>query len=166
MRRRAVGGSGTALGEAPEPWRRRDAAVVALVVALGVVGLVVTWVGISGTAKLTPQARWLGFGIASLMLTGFAMVGWLVLGLTRVAATPARWCASAGRGAVGRRGRGHRMVLVLVTDSVSRPRAARYHLAHCPLLAGKDVRWLDAATLAFARTPSPAASALTPVVEL
>lgn len=164
VRRRAIGGTGTALGETPEPWRRRDAAVVGLVVGLGVVGLIITWIGISGTARLTPQARWLGLGIASLLLAGFAMVGWLVLGLTRV--------AILRREVVRRLDRTEPVAEAAVTAEVPTgdrfgiaTGMRRYHLAHCPLLAGKDVRWLDAKTLAFADT-EPCGICAAPVVEL
>jgi hypothetical protein len=69
-----------------EPWTRLDLIVVGVVCAVALGGLIIAWAGISGTVQLPAQARWLGLGIASVILGGLAMVGWLVVGLARVGA--------------------------------------------------------------------------------
>ncbi|MBA3742334.1 hypothetical protein [Sporichthya sp.] len=73
------------LHDGPEPWSRRDAVAVAVVLLLALIGLVIGWLGVSDTVDLDSQTGWLGFGIAAVILGGFGMVIWLLLGLRRVA---------------------------------------------------------------------------------
>ena len=69
-RRAARAQAGTATVRT-EPWTRLDVVVVAVVCAVALAGLIIAWAGISGTARLPAQARWLGLSIASLIL-GYA----------------------------------------------------------------------------------------------
>jgi hypothetical protein len=122
--------------DGPEPWARRDGVVVAVVLVLAVIGLVIGWLGVSDTVDLNGQTRWLGFGIGALILGGFAMVFWLLMGLRRVATL-------------------RREVLVALDGSHPQPVAAtpvltdrqglatvpgmrRFHLASCQMLEGKS----------------------------
>ena len=131
----------------PEPWVRGDALVTAVLAALGLVGLVIGWVGISGTVDLDSQMRWLAFGITALIVGGAGMVLWLLAGLRAVtdlkrevlteiearlpvAAQAAAPAAVAGFGTV--------------------PGMRRYHHPRCTMLAGKDATWADATAHAAA----------------
>lgn len=126
----------------PEPWSRRDAAVPALLTAVGLVLLVWGWFGISGTVDLDSQTRWLALGILGLIVGGLGMVVWLLLGLRAVTALkhdvlvdlearlPApREAASAAATAPAGLG--------------TVPGMRRYHRADCLMLAGKDATWAD-----------------------
>jgi ABC-type transport system involved in cytochrome c biogenesis permease component len=104
-------------------------------VGLAALLLVLSWIGASDTTEVAAQVRWLNVGV----------VGILVLGAATAAMT------MAGRQAVGRRrqrllpdlsaplafptavpGAADRIVAV--------PRMRRYHVASCPLVAGKAAR--------------------------
>lgn len=138
----------------PEPWGRGAVAAALVLVALGLIGLVVGWVGISDSADMEEQARWLALSIGSLIVAGFGMVAWLLAGLVAVgtlrrtvlrdvaARAPANWAALSFAAppseALGRFG--------IATGM------RRYHRPECDLLAGKTVRWLDAQALEFAVT--------------
>jgi hypothetical protein len=136
QRRRAVGATRRS-HDAQEPWRRRDAAGLVVVGALGVAGLVTTWVGISGTVRLSAQARWLGLGIGSVILAGCAMVGWLVLGMLRISVLrheviSALNARDAAVGTAPAEPVGEHMFGVA-------PGMRRYHRPDCRLLVGKKV---------------------------
>jgi hypothetical protein len=140
-----------------EPWAKGDAVVVAVVLVLAVAGLVIGWFGISDTVGLNSQTRWLGFGIGALLLGGFGMVAWLLVGLRSVAMlrrevlteldrrhpAPAR-SADAAAGVTERQG------------YAAANGMRRYHRDGCQLLAGKDVTFTDeAAQRSAGRTPCP-----------
>ena len=67
----------------PEPWVRGDALLTALLVGLGLVGLVIGWYRVSGSVDLDSQMRWLAFGITALIVGGAGMVLWLLAGCAR-----------------------------------------------------------------------------------
>lgn len=137
--------------DGPEPWARRDALAVALVLLVALVGLAIGWFGVSGTVELNDQTRWLGVGIAALIVGGFGMVVWLLLGLRRVAVLRRAVLTALDRqhpepGRVTTR-------TPELTDSqifgtVSGMR--RYHAAGCQLLLGKPVTFAEAAVHANA----------------
>ncbi|MGQ0467953.1 MAG: hypothetical protein ACT4QG_21870 [Sporichthyaceae bacterium] len=139
------------LVEREEPWGVGPLVLFAILAGLGLTGMVVGWAGISGTADLEEQARWLGLGIASLILAGFGMVAWLLAGLVsvgtlrrsvvrdlalRTAAEPRSAEETGEQAPVGTFGIGSGMT--------------RYHRSECDILAGKNVRWLDSEALKFA----------------
>jgi hypothetical protein len=111
---------------------------LAVVGAAGLVGLVVTWVGISGTVRLSTQARWLGLGIGSLILAGFAMVGWLIVGLLRISALR-RDVVAALNARTAAAGAGPTADSVGVPLFGVAPGMRRYHRPDCLLLVGKKV---------------------------
>lgn len=126
--------------DGPEPWARRDAVVVAVVLLLAVIGMVVGWLGVSDTVDLDDQTGWLGFGIGALILGGFAMVFWLLMGLRRVAVLRREVMTE-----VNRRRPGPVSTVADLTERhglATAPGMRRYHLASCQMLEGK------AATLA------------------
>lgn len=118
-----------------EPWARRDAIVVAVVLALAVVGLVLGWLGVSDTVDLNAQTRWLGFGIGALIVGGFAMVFWLLMGLVRVAVLRREVLAELDR----RHPEQARTSPVLTERQglATAPGMRRFHLTTCQLMEGK-----------------------------
>lgn len=146
----ARNGRARRLHDGPEPWARRDVLLPALLTVLGLVGLVVGWLGISDTVSLSRQSRWLGLGIGAVVLGALGVVLWLVAGLTNLGRLRREVLADLARRAA--------------EDARSQPdevieHAARWgivagmrhhHRAGCELLEGKAVRWLDAAEVAAA----------------
>ena len=132
--------------DGPEPWSRRDAVVVAVVLLLAVIGLVVGWLGVSDTVDLDSQTGWLGVGIAALIVGGFGMTVWLLLGLRRVAVLRREVLTTLDR----RHPEPARAeARAAVTDRQQLGTVAgmrRYHAAGCQLLLGKDVTFADAGT--------------------
>jgi ABC-type nickel/cobalt efflux system permease component RcnA len=126
-----------------EPWARRDALLPGLLTALGLIGLIVGWLGISNTVALSRQSRWLGLGIGAVVLGGLGVVLWLFAGLTNL-------------GRLRREVLGE-LALRAAEDAQDDPFEAahdarfgiatgmrRHHRADCELLAGKTVTWLEA----------------------
>lgn len=131
--------------DGPEPWSRRDAVIVAVVLLLAVAGLVIGWFGVSDTVDLDSQTGWLGVGIGALIVGGFGMTVWLLLGLRRVAVLRREVLTTLDRQHPAARtaaptGLTDRQRLGTV------PGMRRYHGANCQLLLGKDVRFADAGT--------------------
>lgn len=134
----------------PEPWSRRDAVAVAAILLVAVVGLVVGWLGVSDTVDLDSQTSWLGVGIAALIVGGFGMVLWLLLGLRRVAVLRREVLATLER-------RHPEPLRVPVPAELTEhqrcgtvPGMRRYHAADCQLLLGKQVTYAEAAAHAEA----------------
>jgi hypothetical protein len=134
-----------------EPWNGLAVVVAAVLVGLGLLGMAVGWYGISDTADLESQARWLGLGIGSLVLAGFGMVVWLLLGLISVATlrrevvrdlTARRNARATAEPETGE--------LAPVGTFGIATGMRRYHRAECDILVGKNVRWLDHEALGFA----------------
>jgi hypothetical protein len=117
-------------------------------------GLVVGWVGVSGTVRLDTQAGWLGLGIASMLLGTLGMVGWLVIGLAAVTRLRRTVIEDLTARSVRREAAHPAQVEAADGDRLFGITAGmrRYHRAECELLAGKEPRWLDEQALVFAGT--------------
>jgi ABC-type nickel/cobalt efflux system permease component RcnA len=129
--------------DGPEPWIRRDLIVVAVVLAVAVIGIVLGWLGVSDTVDLNDQTRWLGFGIGALILGGFAMVFWLLLGLRSVAVLRREVMVE-----VNRRHPEPVRTPAILTDShglATVPGMRRFHLGTCQMLEGKTATFATAA---------------------
>ncbi|MGQ0844018.1 MAG: hypothetical protein ACT4QF_07765 [Sporichthyaceae bacterium] len=158
-RHRSVAERGTrpAVLDRPEPWNRFAAFVTAVLVGLGLIGMFVGWFGTSGTADLESQAGWLALGIGSLILAGFGMVVWLLLGLIAVGALrrevvadlTARRAARAGE-AVSAGAEAEAAAHASAGQFGIATGMRRFHRDGCDILVGKNVRWLDREALHFA----------------
>jgi len=124
------------------PWRKRDRTIVVGGCALGLFGLGICSWGGGGEVDLSDQLHWLVGGIVSVALSSLGLAYWLLSGLRTVrletagvfgAVTANRAPATVAAGSAG---------LVTAAGMV------RYHRPECPLVAGKTVRELDAATIA------------------
>jgi hypothetical protein len=150
-RRRSAADGGTAapVTDRDEPWGRGPLVLLVVLAGLGALGMIVGWVGVSGTADLEEQARWLGVGIGSLILAGIGMVAWLVAGLVSLATlrrSVLRDLAVRYPAEVTARREETAPLQTVGTFGIAAG-MRRYHRADCDLLVGKDVRWLDAAAL-------------------
>jgi hypothetical protein len=152
LRRPATRNARVRRHDGAEPWARRHAVLPAVLTAIGLIGLIVGWTGISDTVSLSRQSRWLGLGIGSVVLGGLGVVLWLFVGLTNLGRL--------------RREVLHELALRAAQDAAEHPVDAveadtrfgfvtgmrRHHRAHCELLVGKDVTWLSAAEVADTAT--------------
>ncbi|MGQ0625659.1 MAG: hypothetical protein ACT4PP_13560 [Sporichthyaceae bacterium] len=137
-------------GEVPAPWCRRDGVVCGLLGAIGVVGLVLCWVGATGEAIWREQLAWLLGAIFATALVMFAAMIWVLVGLRRV------------RHGFRDLRRDQRVALGLTRTAQAVPNPAvaaehvlvtsrqmtRAHLPECLLVRGKQTTALPAAELA------------------
>lgn len=127
--------------------------VLLLLLAVGLIGMIIGWAGISGTADLKKQTRWLGFGIGSLIVAGLGMVTWLVAGLVSIAKLRRgvmRDLAVRYPEAENARGSEETAQHQAVGTFGIATGMRRYHRADCDILVDKEVRWLDSESLHFA----------------
>lgn len=123
----------------PEPWGRREALVTAVPAVAGLVLIVWGWYGASGTVDLDSQTRWLAVGICGLIVGGFGMVAWLLLGLRAVTALKHEVLAELES----------RLPAPEAASPAAAPAAAlgtvpgmrRYHRPDCLMIAGKNASW-------------------------
>jgi hypothetical protein len=128
--------------EGAEPWGRSGLVVLAVLLVLGVAGITVGWAGAGGKATLDDQRGWLGLAIAALILTGFVMAGWLLVGMRRIALLRAPVVAEVRRRKRAELAARPRVVRVEVdppSGFAVLPGTRRYHRPDCLLLTGKDV---------------------------
>jgi hypothetical protein len=124
-----------------EPWDRRHLIGFTVSTALGAGLLGASYLGVSAEVHLKDQVPFLDLGIAGLLVGTIGGVRWLAAVLKSVRVRKAAALALVRSrfvpaGTVG---------LVGPTEGlVAAARMTRYHLAGCPLVAGKDV---SAATL-------------------
>jgi hypothetical protein len=121
------------VGVAPSPWTAGQRLVLAVLLAVGVGGLVAGYTGTSGTLRVGHQVVWIDLAGAALLVSGAGVVLFL----------------TAGRRAIGRRRLGlfgdvveGEAVAALATgvaagDLVSAPTMTKYHRADCSFVAGK-----------------------------
>lgn len=131
--------------DGPEPWSRRDAAAVAVILLVAVIGLVVGWFGVSDTVDLDSQTGWLGVGIGALIVGGFGMVVWLLLGLRRVAGLRREVLTELDRQHPAPTARAAARDLTVSQKFGTVAGMRRYHAADCQLLAGKAVTYAEPA---------------------
>jgi hypothetical protein len=124
------------------PWRMRDRKIVLAGCAVGLVGLGICSWGGSGEVDLSDQLHWLVGGILCVALSAACLAYWLLSGLRTVRLEMARVFATVTPNRVPTGVPAGRAALVTVAGMV------RYHRPECPLVAGKTVRELDAATIA------------------
>jgi hypothetical protein len=120
--------------------------------------MVAGWVGISGTVQLTTQTQWLALGIGSLILAGFAMVGWLVAGTVRITALRRGVVAELNARSIAAEATAAGTPTTSTTSTSEMygvaPGMRRYHRPDCRLLIDKRATFDSSAVHAAAgRTP-------------
>jgi hypothetical protein len=118
------------------PWSSADVFVLAGAGVLGVVLLVVSWIGTSASDTLGEQTGWIGIGIGSLAAVALGGSHWLLQGRRAVGRRRRVWMTAerARRTAARRAG-----APVANAGFVAGGAMTRYHRPHCPLVAGKQV---------------------------
>jgi hypothetical protein len=126
----------TAMVSRTAPWSSADVVVLAGAGVLGVVLLVVSWIGTSARDTLAEQTGWIGIGIASLAAAALGGSHWLLQGRRAVGRRRRVWMTAerARRAAARRAG-----APVVTAGFVAGAAMTRYHRPHCPLVAGKPV---------------------------
>lgn len=130
-------------------WSVNDVTTLAVRFGFGAALVALAWVGASGSAELETQAKWVGLGVAGVIVSGVGAALFLLSGLRRVwraihslASLPAAACPSRRRVEEDRTrlaadetdaSTGRQYVVVSVLG------VTKYHNASCPLVAGKSV---------------------------
>jgi hypothetical protein len=121
------------VGVTPSPWTTMQRLLLAVLLAVGVVGLIAGYTGTSGTLRVSRQVGWVNVAGAALLVSGAGVVLFL----------------TAGRREIGRRrlslfGGAEGAVVAVETasalsaaDLVSAPTMTKYHRADCPFVTGK-----------------------------
>jgi hypothetical protein len=126
---------------ADSPWRVSSALALVRSMGLSIAGIATAWIGCSTTADLVTQTRWLAVGGGALILGGWAMTRWLVLGFREVrsarAALPPRLSGLAHPDAGS-------LFRAAPTRLYAPAGARHFHRAECQLVVGKK---LDQRTL-------------------
>ena len=124
-----------AVGVAPSPWTAKQRLFLAVLLALGVIGLIAGYTGTSGTLRVSRQVAWLNVAGASLLVSGAGVVLFL----------------TAGRREIGRRRLGLFGDVVeeaapaglaggrSAADLVAAATMTKYHRADCSFVEGKTV---------------------------
>lgn len=138
------------------PWKTGDVVALSLLVGLGLVLLIVSWWGTSGTTEFAAHLGWLAVGAGGVVVSALGMGLWLFVGRQRVAvrygvlAAGARQYAVAAEGASLEASRGggeadqreSRCKAPSLDDArpVANAQMSRYHRPGCLLVKGKQVR--------------------------
>jgi hypothetical protein len=140
------------LPDGPEPWGRRDAVLPGVLIALGVLGLVIGWFGISDAVALERQMRWLALGIVGLIVGGFGMVMWLLFGLVTVGRLRRAVMHEIDRRATAAESLAAPRVQVQAETTAfgAAPGMRHYHRADCLLLQGKQASFAETTEFAEA----------------
>jgi len=119
----------------PYPWRVEDLLRWYVALGLSLLGLAVSWWGISGTLRLSRSITWIDVAVLSLVVGGLGNTRWLLQGRRAVAARRRTELPDAAE-LLGRR-----RVQPSYDDDVRLAVAGtrRHHSTACPAVQGKDV---------------------------
>jgi hypothetical protein len=116
------------------PWHVRDVQRLLLTLTIATIGLIGSWVGISGTLVPSRQMLWLAIAIGSVAVGGLGVMRWLLSSFRSVRIRQSRMVDGVAA----------RLVLDEprpAADSsqplVTAARMTHFHLADCPLMDGK-----------------------------
>lgn len=131
--------------ESLPPWNFGDQLRLGVTTLVGAVGLLVSWVLISGEPIWTSQIRWLAAGVTAIIVAGVGCGLWLLQGLrqvrerkrvilTHMVALTTMVPLDLDDGTLDAAGR----------RRCTAPRMTRYHRGACLLVQGKPVVWSSA----------------------
>jgi hypothetical protein len=137
----------------PVPWRLPNLLLLTTTTTVGLLLVLVAWAGASGSVQIDTQVRWVNVGTAGVIVLGCGNVLWFLSG-RRAVGELRRLVTSRLRPAV------HGHADSVAADAapagvlVATQKMSRYHLAACPLAAGKAaVPATEAAHRAAGRRP-------------
>ena len=123
----------------PLPWRPGEAIWTSVLNIVGAVVVLIGWLGVSGTARLSHQYGWTSVAVAGLVIAAFGNGLWLLGGRRAVGVRRRRLLADAPEGSV-------EIIPSTATTSptaddrpVTAPAMTRYHRPGCILVRAKDV---------------------------
>jgi hypothetical protein len=125
-----------AVGVAPSPWSTHQRLLLAVLITLGVVGLIASYTGTSATLRVSRQVVWLNVAGAALLVSGAGVVLFLTAGRREIGRRRLSLfgdvdeSGSAPAAFLGSRA---------ATDLVAGATMTRYHWADCPFVEGKQV---------------------------
>ena len=117
------------------PWTAKQRLMLAVLLAIGVVGLIAGYTGTSGTLRVSRQVVWLNVAGAALLFSGAGVV--LFLTAARREIGRRRLSLFGDLGAVGGTAVDMRADLS-AADLVTAPTMTKYHRADCSFVDGKE----------------------------
>ena len=114
------------------PWNAKQRLMLAVLLALGVVGLIAGYIGTSGTLRVSKQVAWVNLAGAALLVSGAGIV--LFLTGARREIGRRRLSLFGDLGAVETVDRGADFS---AADLVTAPTMTKYHRADCSFVDGK-----------------------------
>jgi hypothetical protein len=124
------------------PWTRRTLVFAVTAMALGVLLVVVAWIGASGERQLSPQVVWVNLAVVGSAIAAVGQATWLLQGRRAVGVLRHQVLPDRER---PRRPAAPPIAPVAATGVVAIAGSGRYHRPDCLLVAGKDVDGVDAA---------------------
>ncbi|MBA3741634.1 hypothetical protein [Sporichthya sp.] len=143
------------------PWRKADSLLSSAVTLVGLVGVGIAWVGVSGEADFDNQQSWLMVAIGAGVILGLGMSWWLLVGFREVRRAQREFVAdlrltrkllpTTGEPALSRAARPAAVAPAHSDDLVTGERMTLVHRSTCPMVAGKPIVNLDRAQAAARR---------------
>lgn len=126
----------------PYPWLVPDLFRWFFLLGLSIVGIVMSWWAVSGTARTSSQLTWLDVGVAAVILAGLGNMTWLLQGRRAVAVRRREIFAALA-------GLGSPPDLAATADDdgirVAVPGTSRHHRPGCPSVQGKPIERMSLA---------------------
>ena len=124
----------TQVAHAPaSPWTAKQRLMLAVLLAMGVAGLIAGYAGTSGTLRVSRQVVWVNVAGAALLLSGAGVV----LFLTAARRTIGRRRLSLFGNVLAEGGVSELSAEISAADLVSAPTMTKYHRADCSFVDGK-----------------------------
>jgi hypothetical protein len=101
------------------PWATQDAISLAGYLAVGAVGLLVAWIGCSGTVRWNNQQAWTALAVGSVVLSLIGIAGWLRTGVQKLRTERLTIVAQLPHGEVAERRLPEPEAVVWATDSLT-----------------------------------------------
>jgi hypothetical protein len=132
---------------ADSPWGRGNLLVLALLNALGLMGLGVAWYGVSGEATYGDQVGWIWLAVLSLTVSGIGAVYFLTVGAA-VVHRAMREAAHAMRAELVAEPEHEATASSLAGEWVTARLMTRVHRHDCPQVRGKTIHAVSGAEIA------------------
>jgi hypothetical protein len=116
------------------PWTAKQRLMLAVLLAMGVVGLIAGYVGTSGTLRVSRQVAWVNVAGAALLISGAGVVLFLTGARRAIGRRRLSLFGDLGAGQVATV---DRSTGIAAADLVSAATMTKYHRADCSFVDGK-----------------------------